>query len=57
MYLLQLISSTFGYKEYVKDTNQEELLKFAFFRTNICKDLYDKKEEISKELYKYVMSL
>ena len=57
VYLLQLISSTFGYKEYVNDTNQVELLKFAFFRTNICKDLYDKKEEISKELVKNVTNI
>ena len=57
VYLLQLISSTFGYKEYVNDTNQVELLKFAFFRTNICKDLYDKKEKISKELVKNVTNI
>ena len=57
VYLLQLISSTFGYKEYVKDIEQEELLKFAFFRTNICRDLYDKKEEISKELLRNVRNI
>ena len=57
VYLLQLISSMFGYKEYVKDTEQEELLKFAFFRTNICRDLYGKKEEIGKELLKNVKNI
>lgn len=50
LYLLQLASSTYGYKEYNEDFNQKKLLKFAFFRTNLCRSLNEKKEEISIKL-------
>lgn len=50
VYLLQLISSTYGYKEYNNDYEQEELIEFAFFRTNICRELYKKAKEISVNL-------
>lgn len=50
IYLIQLASSTYGYKEYNDDFNQKELLNFAFFRTNLCKNLYKNKEEISFKL-------
>ena len=52
VYLIQLARSTFGYSEYFKENvkNKEELLKFAFYRTNICKELYKKTNEISNEL-------
>lgn len=50
LYLLQLASSTYGYKEYNDDFNQKELLDFAFFRTNLCKSLYENLEKISLKL-------
>ena len=50
IYLLQLASSTFGYKEYIEDYSQKELIEFAFFRTNLCKNLYERREEISSKL-------
>ena len=51
VYLIQLARSTFGYSEYFKNTeNKEEYLEFAFYRTNICRDLYEKADEISKRL-------
>lgn len=52
VYLIQLARSTFGYNEYFKENvkNKEELLNFAFYRTNICRDLYKKADEISNKL-------
>lgn len=50
LYLLQLASSTYGYKEYNDDYGQKELLDFAFFRTDLCKTLYENVKEISLKL-------
>lgn len=50
LYLLQLSSSTYGYKEYNDDYSQRELLNFAFFRTKLCKKLYENVENISIKL-------
>lgn len=52
VYLIQLARSTFGYSEYFKENvkNKEDLLNFAFYRTDICRDLYKKKDEISSKL-------
>ena len=46
IYLIQLVSSTYGYKEYNDDYSQIELLEFAFFRTKLCRILYENKEKI-----------
>lgn len=51
VYLIQLARSTFGYSEYFKNIeNKDEYLEFAFYRSNICRDLYKKADEISKKL-------
>ncbi len=50
IYIFQLVSSTFGYKQYNNDYSKTSLLDFAFFRTNLCNYLYDNLELISKEL-------
>lgn len=53
VYLIQLARSPFGYEQYYKDVkNKNECLEFAFYRTNICRDLYKKANEISRELLK-----
>ena len=52
IYLAQLASSTYGYKEYNNDFSQIELLNFAFFRTKLCKNLYEDLEKISSKLIK-----
>ena len=52
VFLIQLTGSVFGYREYNKDYNQKNLLRFALFRTKICKDLYKNSNKISKELLK-----
>ena len=51
VYLIQLARSPFGYEQYFKNVkNKDELLNFAFYRTNICRDLSKKAEQISKQL-------
>ena len=52
IYLIQLAGSTYGYKEYNEDFDQKELLQFAFYRTNLCKILYENLEKISLKLKK-----
>lgn len=52
IYIFQLVSSTFGYKQYNNDYSKTSLLDFAFFRTNLCNYLYDNLEIISQELLK-----
>ncbi|MDO5556996.1 MAG: phosphotransferase [Clostridia bacterium] len=50
LYLIQLLSSTFGYKQYINDNSNKSLLEFAFFRTKLCRNLYDNAENISNAL-------
>ena len=40
LYLVQLLASTFGYKQYIADNSKKSLLEFAYFRTNLCKYLF-----------------
>lgn len=54
IYLMQLIGSTFGYREYNKDYSQKDLLEFALFRTNLCRSLYSNLDKISESLLKNV---
>lgn len=52
IYLFQLTQSSYGYKEYLitKTENKEALLDFAFWRTNICREIYQKAKDISDAL-------
>ena len=50
LYLVQLLSSTFGYKQYIADNSKTDLLEFAFFRTRLCKYLFENADKISKIL-------
>lgn len=54
IYLIQLLSSTYGYKEYINNNENIELLEFAYFRTNICKYLFNNAEKISNRLLKSI---
>lgn len=54
IYLIQLIGSTFGYREYNRDYSQKDLLKFALFRTNLCRSLYSNLDKISESLLENV---
>jgi Ser/Thr protein kinase RdoA (MazF antagonist) len=52
VYLFQLARSKFGYTQYLKSDSEdrEGLLKFAFWRTDICRELERKAYDISKAL-------
>ena len=49
VYLVQLLNSTYGYKQYLNDGNLE-LLKFGEERTNICRYLMENSKIISEKL-------
>lgn len=52
VYLFQLSRSAYGYEEYLidKTENREALLDFAFWRTDICREVYRKADAISAAL-------
>lgn len=50
LYMVQLLTSTFGYKQYILDNTKKSLLDFAYFRTKLCKFLYNNSELISNRL-------
>lgn len=50
IYILQLVGSTFGYKQYNNDYTKTGLLNFALFRTNLCTYLYNNLDVISNRL-------
>lgn len=52
LYLVQLLASTFGYKQYISDNSKTSLLDFAYFRTRLCKFLFENSEEIGNTLMK-----
>ena len=49
VYLVQILNSTYGYKQYLNDGNLE-LLKFGKERTNICRYLMKNSKVISEKL-------
>ena len=51
LYLIQILNSTFGYKQYIESKNMD-LLQFGCLRTNICRYLFDNAELISDTLKK-----
>ena len=55
IYLIQLVSSTYGYKEYNQDYNQIKLLNFGFFRTKLCKNLYKNLNTIGDSLIENIL--
>ena len=56
LYLVQLLSSTFGYKQYIADNSKTDLLEFAFFRTRLCKYLFENADKISKILIEEIIN-
>ena len=50
LYLIQLLTSTYGYKQYIMDNRNIELLNFATFRTNLSRYLFNNASEISEIL-------
>ena len=55
LYLIQLLSSTFGYKQYISDNSKVSLLEFALFRTRLCRYLFDNSKLISSNLEKNIV--
>lgn len=49
LYMIQLLNSSYGYKQYLKNSNKD-LLEFGFLRTNICRYLYKNATIISDRL-------
>ena len=56
VYLFQLSQSAYGYKEYLidKTENRDALLAFAFWRTDICREVYGKADAISEALMQLI---
>ena len=54
IYLVQILNSNFGYKQYLYNRDNTKLLNFGFFRTNLCRYLFKNAktifERLSKEL-------
>lgn len=50
LYLIQLVASVFGYKQFNEDYQKTKLLEFALFRTKLCKFLYKNLDNISNRL-------
>lgn len=51
LYFFNLSRSTFGYNQYLKElSSNEELIKFAFWRTNMCRWLHKNMDRLSKFL-------
>ncbi|MGN1342570.1 MAG: phosphotransferase [Bacilli bacterium] len=56
LYLVQLLGSTFGYKQYIADNSKTRLLNFAFFRTSLCKYLFENAEKITNVLMEELLN-
>ena len=52
IYLVQLLESSFGYKQYIDDDSKKNLLEFAYFRTRLCRNLFENADEIANVLIK-----
>ena len=50
LYLIQMLTGTYGYKQYISDNSQTDLLAFAYFRTNLCRYLFENADKISHDL-------
>lgn len=56
LYLIQILTSTFGYKQYIANNSKKSLLEFAYFRTKLCKYLFENAEKISASLVEELMN-
>ncbi len=54
VYLFQLARSKYGYPQYLKtdSPDKDKLLEFAFWRTQMCREVEQKASVISNELLK-----
>lgn len=49
-YLVQILTSTYGYKQYLNNRKELDLLNFGYFRTELCRYLYKNAKEIGDRL-------
>lgn len=52
IYLVQILNSNFGYKQYLYNRDNTKLLNFGFFRTNLCRYLFKNAKTIFERLNK-----
>lgn len=50
IYLLQILNSNYGYKQYLHNRDNNKLLEFGFFRTNLCRYLFENANLIYERL-------
>ena len=50
LYLIQILNSNYGYKQYIYDHTKVSLLHFGYLRTNICRYLFNNARTISERL-------
>ena len=50
LYLVQILKSSYGYKQYIMDHTKKELLEFGYLRTKICRYLFKNAKTISDKL-------
>lgn len=50
IYLFKLATSSYGYEEYINNSELTDLLEFGFWRTKICKNIYDNLKKIEHNL-------
>lgn len=50
IYLIQILNSNYGYKQYIYDHSKTSLLNFGVLRTNICRYLFNNAKIISERL-------
>lgn len=50
IYLIQILNSSFGYKQYIYDHSKKSLLNFGYLRTNICRYLFNNAKIIADRL-------
>lgn len=50
LYLIQLLESTYGYKQFITDNSKTNLLDFASYRTKLCSFLFKNSEKIANAL-------
>lgn len=47
LYLMQMLHSDYGYKQYIADPSKLSLLEFGFFRTKLCRYLFKNAKRVS----------
>lgn len=57
LYLIQILNSDFGYKQYVSNHKKINLLEFGYLRTNICRYLFKNANLITERLEKELFNI